>query len=351
MSDQEVVEHRQLAIPGGRRPCYAVTGGLGFVGSRLVRQLIAVGDVRIVDVLPESAAVSVTELGCSYHRADLRRPEEAAAAFEGVDMVYHLAGNASGTRSVTDPQFDFDTNASATLNVCAAALTASVQRLVFLSTAMVYGRPRYTPIGEDHATDPFLPYGASKLSAEHIVQSYHHSYGLDTVIGRAFTIYGPGEDPKTAGGEVGQYLRWHLNGRPVLVVGSPNDKTRDFIHVDDLATALITLGSAGKSGEVYNLGTGGEYSMSDLVSMIAEVSGREVEVAVDGTVTDDSYRHVPDVTKLQALGVPAPRQLREGIRQLIEELGPNPELPGLPTAFRAEKFNGQLAPVLASAEQ
>ena len=316
----------------GRR--VAITGGLGFVGQHLCDLLLQAGhDVTILDLgapgQPEPPA------GTQLRRVDLRVPTQVRSALSGVDVVYHLAGNASGTRSVTEPLFDFETNALATLNVCAEALNARVSRLIYLSSAMVYGHPQTTPIAEDHPTLPFLPYGASKLAGESIVQSYHHTFGLDTVIGRAFTVYGPKENPRVAGGEVSQYLRWHLNHQPVQAVGILSEKTRDFIR--DLVGAIARIGADGEPGGVYNLGTGHEYSLLELIDTIGRATGRRVRVDANESVTDDSYRHVPDITALSGLGFTPSVDLLGGIRSLAGLLGECPQLPQMPTAFHADR--------------
>jgi UDP-glucose 4-epimerase len=303
------------------------------VGRHLTRHLLAAGhDVLVLDVnRPRS---STLPSGARFRQVDLREPNAVTAACAGLDTVYHLAGNSSGTRSVVEPLFDFQTNAVGTANVCQAAVAAGVSRLVYLSTAMVYGRPTVVPIPEDHPTEPFLPYGASKLAGEHMVRSFHETFGLDTVIGRAFVIYGPGENPKVAGGEVSQYLRWHLNHHPVHATGIIDRKTRDFAHVTDVVRALHTIGEQGATSTVYNIGTGSEYSLRELVEVIGEATGRPVDLRVDESITDDSYRHVPDISRLRRLGYRPHTSLSSGVRSLAEVLGDTPEMPAVPTIFR-----------------
>jgi UDP-glucose 4-epimerase len=314
----------------------AVTGGLGFVGQHLCDLLLEAGhDVVVLDL--GTSGQPAPAHGAHLCQVDLRAADQVRSALSNIDVVYHLAGNSSGARSVTEPLFDFETNALATLNVCAEALNAGVSRFVYLSSAMVYGRPLTTPIREDHATLPFLPYGASKLSGEHIVRAYHHTFGLNTVIGRAFTIYGPKENPLVAGGEVSQYLRWHLNHQPVQAVGILSEKTRDFIHVTDLVRAIHRIAEHGEPDGVYNLGTGCEYSLLDLIEVIGKATGRPVKVDVDESVTDDSYRHVPDITALTDLGFKPSVDLLTGIRTLADELGEAPQLPQMHTVFHASR--------------
>lgn len=331
-----MTEVAQWAHATARPRRVAVTGGLGFVGHHLTRHLLAEdNDVVVLDVNhPRPGALPP---GARFRQVDLREPNAVTAACAGLDTIYHLAGNSSGTRSVVEPLFDFQANAVGTANVCQAAVAAGVSRLVYLSTAMVYGRPTAVPITEDHPTEPFLPYGASKLSGEHMVQSFHETFGLDTAIGRAFVIYGPGEDPKIAGGEVSQYLRWHLNHHPVHATGIMDRKTRDFAHVTDVVRALHTVGERGATSAVYNIGTGSEHSLRDLVDVIGEATGRPVDLRVDESITDDSYRHVPDISRLRQLGYRPQTSLSSGVRSLAEALGDAPEMPAMPTIFRPDQ--------------
>lgn len=321
-----------------------VTGGLGFVGSHLVRALAARG----VEVTVFDLAEPRTQLpyGVQHRLVDLREPKAIRLALPAADAVFHLAGNASGTVSVDDPRFDFQSNTEATFNLCEALIGSAVRCFTYLSSAMVYGRPQTCPISELHPTQPFLPYAASKLSGEHIVRSMYESFGLPAVIARAFTIYGPGEDPRRAGGEVSQFLRWHLNGRPIPAVGDPDRKTRDFMHVVDLVSALITVSERGGVGSVYNLGSGTETSLRELAEAITRATGRPAELVSDDTVLEDSYRHVADVARLHSLGHRSRVPLLHGVADLARRLGDNPELPTTSAVFR-RPVAASRAPVVA----
>lgn len=310
----------------------AVTGGLGFVGGHLVRGLLALGkQVTVLDAATDDASAQ-----CPVRTVDLRDGPSTRRALADVDLVFHLAGNASGTTSVDRPRFDFESNAITTFNV-AEALLHTDTRLVYLSTAMVYGHPRTCPVREDHQVTPFLPYGASKLAGEAVVRAFVRTHGLSAVIARAFTIYGPGEDPRRAGGEVSQYLRWHLNARPIRVVGDLDRKTRDFVHVEDMVSGLLVAAEHGSAGQVLNIGSGHEFSLRELIDSIAEATGRRPEVEVVDEISEDSYRMVADTAELRALGYRPAVELVDGIRALAAFLGPSPDLPTVDTIFRPEQ--------------
>jgi nucleoside-diphosphate-sugar epimerase len=250
------------------------------------------------------------------------------------EIIFHIAGNASGTTSVERPRFDFETNALGTCNVANAAADHGARRLVYLSSAIVYGRPETAPIMEEHPTRPFLPYGASKLSGELVVRSLNATLGLSSVIGRAFVLYGPGEDPRRAGGEVSQFLRWHLNETEIPVMGDVDRKTRDFLHVADLAHALMIMADRGPAGETYNVGSGTELSMRQLAEAVANATGRPATLAADPTVLEDSFRLVADISRLRHLGFQPQISIDAGLRRLARLLGSRPELPTSTAVFR-----------------
>jgi nucleoside-diphosphate-sugar epimerase len=310
-----------------------VTGGAGFIGRRLVNALLSLGK-RVVILDNLSAAPDHVLPGATLIRADVRDLKAALESAEGAEVIFHAAANANGTRSVEDPRFDFATNALGTFNVLEAALRAKVKRFIYVSSASVYGRPQWVPLAEEHPTDPFVPYGASKLCGELYCRAFSRTYGLAVVIARPFCVYGPGENPQTALVEVSRYLRWHLNERPIQVVGDMDRKTRDFVHVDDIVQGLLTIADRADAGETFNLGSGEETSMRRLVELIGSATGRAPTINEIAGITEDSYRLVADITKIRSLGYSPRISLCEGVERLASELGENPQLPGGATIFK-----------------
>ncbi|HYZ77153.1 MAG TPA: NAD-dependent epimerase/dehydratase family protein [Gaiellaceae bacterium] len=308
-----------------------VTGGIGFIGRHLADALLGEGaDVSILD----NAEGREPSPGARLLRGDVRNQDDVDRAVAGAELVFHVAGNASGTISVLDPRLDFDTNAVGSFNVADAAARAEVGRLVYISSASVYGTPVRFPMDEEHPTKPFVPYGASKLSGELASLSLFHATGLPVVSARPFCVYGPGEDRRHSLVEPGRYLRWHLNRRPIQIVGDPDRKTRDFVHVSDLVASLLLLARAGVPGEIYNAGSGEEVSMRQLVEAIGEATHREPQVETIPEIAEDTYRLVADISKLKALGYEPKMPLRVGLAELAGELGENPEIPTHQTIFR-----------------
>jgi len=311
-----------------------VTGGAGFIGSHLVDAVLSLGKEAVVfDNLSTGSEDNVPS-GATLARGDVRNLQQIAEAANGTDLIFHLAANASGTVSVNDPRLDFETNALGTFNVLGAAVQTGVKKFVYVSSASVYGTPQRFPMGEDHPTRPFIPYGASKLAGEICCCSFFHTYGLPLVIGRPFCVYGPREHPKLALVEVSRYLRWHLNGKPIQIVGDPDRKTRDFVHVSDVVQGLLLIADRASAGEVFNLGSGEEVTMRELTDVISSVTGRPAVVDAIAQITEDTYRLVGDISKIRSFGYTSRVSLTEGVRQLAEELGEQPEMPAGTTIFK-----------------
>ena len=310
-----------------------VTGGAGFIGRHLVRALLELKKhVVVLDNFSSSLDTSVPE-GAGVVQADIRNPDELAEPMDRADLVFHVAANASGTLSVEDPRFDFETNAVGTFNVLEAASKAGVKRVVYTSSASVYGVPQSYPMVETDQTKPFMPYGSSKLAGELAGRAWLQARGLPVVIIRPLGVYGPGENPKLALVEVSRYLRWHLNKRSIPVIGDLDKKIRDFVHVSDVVQGQLLLAENGVPGEAYNIGSGEEVSMRQLVQVIEEASGHPAKIENITGITDDTYRLVADFSKLRTLGY-APRvRLADGVARLAAELGPAPELPAGATIF------------------
>ena len=317
-----------------------VTGGCGFIGSHLTEALLSLGkEVSVFDNCSSGTEENLAP-GAHLSKGDLRAPEEIAEAVKGAEVVFHLAANASGTRSIIDPLYDFEVNTRGTINLLAAAVEAKVKKVVYVSSAAVYGVPQAFPMAEDHPTEPFLPYGGSKLTSEVLCRTFSRVYELPVVIARPMAVYGPRENPESALVEIGRYLRWHLNGGPIKIVGDPDRKTRDFVHVSDMIRGLILLADRGSLGEAYNVASGGEVSMRQLADIIGSATDRPARIDVKQDIQEDTYRLVADISKIRSLGYDPQMSLEKGVKQLAEYLGENPTLPGGETIFNLGQQGG-----------
>ena len=310
-----------------------VTGGAGFIGSHLVEELLALGkEVVVFDNISTGIKKNIFKK-VKFIKGDVRKAKEISQATKGVDLVFHLAANINGSISVNDPTFDFQVNATGTLNTLKASLDAGVKRFVYISSAGVYGKPLYSLIDEKHTTELYLPYGGSKYIGEVYCYVFYRTYGLPMVIARPFCVYGKRENPRFSLVEVSRYLRWHLNKKPIRIVGDPNKKIRDFVHVSDLVSGLILLADKGKVGEPYNIGSGEKISMKKLVKIIGQATGIKPKIKTIN-IKEDTYSLVADISKIKSIGYKPKVFIKEGVNQLAKELGKTPKLPLGNTIFK-----------------
>jgi UDP-glucose 4-epimerase len=311
-----------------------VTGGLGFIGTHLVGVLQSLGkNVTIIDSFWTSAYKPIPK-GVRFIEADIRDPGKTAESIEGADLVFHVAGNSNGTFSVENPRLDHEINDIGTFNVMEGASNGGIGRVLYVSSASVYGIPQSFPMNETDPKEPFIPYGSSKYRGELNALSFYHARGLDVVIARPFCVYGPGENPRIALVEPTRFIRWALNDDVIPVVGDPDRKIRDFVSVHDLVRGFLVIVDKGEEGQAYNVGSGEEISMTELAETIGQVTGRKVRIHAIREILDDTYRLVADISKIRSLGYNPEVCLREGLEEIVRSLGDRPERPSGGTIFK-----------------
>lgn len=253
-----------------------VTGGAGFIGSHVAEAFTGRGDdVLIVDDLSTGQKANVPD-GAAFAQLDIADEEALERAFEaGVDLVCHLAAQASVTVSVEDPQLDCRSNVVGTLNVCEAARTRGAP-VVFASTGgALYGDSAPRPTPEDFAPQPLSPYGASKLAGEAYVATWGRLYGLANVVLRLGNVYGPRQNPHGEAGVVAIFSGRLLDGGEPFLRGE-GKPTRDYVYVTDVAAAFVAAADGARAG-TYNVGTGRETSTARLLELLQEAAGTAVE--------------------------------------------------------------------------
>ena len=288
-----------------------VTGGAGFIGSELVRQLAAQGaKVVVVDNLVNGRRENLDGLPADQVQLaviDIRDGQRMAELLAGVDIVFHLA--CLGVRhSIHSPYENHQVNATATLQLLSAARAAGVRRFVYVSTSEVYGTARWAPMTEEHPTYPNTVYGASKLAGECYTRAFYETYGYPTVVVRPFNTYGPRCHHEGDSGEViPKFLLRCLAGRPMVVFGD-GTQTRDFTYVEDTARGILLAGMADTAvGRTINLGSGHEIAINDLAHEVAMAAGRpDAAVTHEIPRPGDVLRLYADPTKARQLaGLPA----------------------------------------------
>ncbi|GAB4286740.1 MAG: UDP-glucose 4-epimerase [Coriobacteriia bacterium] len=281
-----------------------VTGGAGFIGSNLVEALLDRGDdVGVIDDLSTGHADNVPE-GVWFERLDITGAGLASAVAEfAPDTLVHLAAQTSVPASLADPARDLQVNLEGTRAVAAAAASAGVVRVLSASSAAVYGTPRGSlPLSEDAATIPENPYGESKLAAESALAETLAPAGVDFASLRFANVYGPHQDWRGEGGVVAIVTARMSGGEPPVVFGS-GGQTRDFIYVGDVVAAILRAsehpgalarGGGGLTGAAYNISTGRETSVNDLVAGLAVACGYEGDVRHEPARPGDIERSVLD---------------------------------------------------------
>jgi UDP-glucose 4-epimerase len=258
-----------------------VTGGGGFIGSNVVRALLARGDdVRVLDNFSTGSRTNLAglEQDVELVEGDLRSYERVHAAVGGVEVVFHQGALPSVPRSVQDPLTTTAVNVEGTLNVLLAARDEGVRRIVNASSSSVYGNTGDLPRVETQAPDPISPYAVAKLAAERFCTSFSRVYGMEIVSLRYFNVFGPRQDPTSQyAAVVPRFIRAISAGDPVTIYGD-GEQSRDFTFVDNVVSAnLLAADAVGVGGEILNVATGSSITVNALADAVGTLLERAVE--------------------------------------------------------------------------
>ena len=311
-----------------------VTGGVGFIGSELVRQLADQNaTVTVVDSLVNGKRENLNGvLGSRVQLvvADIRDRRLMRELMTGLDVLIHMA--CLGVRhSLHSPQENHEVNAGATLGLLSLARDRNVKRFVYVSSSEIYGTGRYVPMTEEHPAFPGHIYGASKLAGECYTRAFYESYDFPTVVVRPFNTYGPRCHHEGDSGEViPKFVLRCLAGQPMIIFGD-GIQTRDFTYVSDTARGILLAAVSDEAvGETLNLGNGSEISINNLAQEVASVVGcANVEIQHDTPRPGDAGRLCADISNARRLLQFQPKvPLREGIAKVRDwylSLGVAPE--------------------------
>jgi len=281
-----------------------VTGGAGFVGSNLVRRLLALG--ARTRVLDDFSTGDRNSLPASHERLELIQGsvtdrDALERALAGVTRVIHAAAR-NIILSTRDPREDYEVNIGGTLNLLLAVKESPVRRVVFTSSASIYGNPRHLPINEDDGGNSLLsPYSVSKFAGENYCRAFYETYGVSTSVVRYSNVYGPGQRPDNPYcGVVAKFFEAALAGEPLRIHGD-GEQTRDFTYVEDAVDATLRAVVSPKAeGQVYNVGTERETTVNALARRIVEVTGSASPlVHVDRRDIDNIRRRVLNIEKIR----------------------------------------------------
>jgi UDP-glucose 4-epimerase len=249
-----------------------VTGGAGFVGATLVRQLAGRGHaVRVFDNYTTGSSAHLEGVEAEQVRGDIRDAPALDDALAGMDAMVHLAAAGSVVRSVEDPAANFDVNVLGTFRVLDAARRAGIERVVQASTGGALIGNATPPVDELSLPKPISPYGASKLAGEGYAYAFSQCYGLRTVALRFANVYGPWMARKQ--GVINRYFQAIHDGQPMVIYGD-GTSSRDYIHVEDIARALrLALEGDVPGGTVLHIASGVETTIADLAGLCAAAAG------------------------------------------------------------------------------
>jgi UDP-glucose 4-epimerase len=306
-----------------------VTGGLGFIGSNLVRRLVEVGaEVSVLDAMLADQGgnpynVSDVRSRIEVHRGDVRDPKVVNHLVGGVDYIFNLAGSAGHLDSMQRPLRDLELNCAAPLTLLEACRHFNPHvKVVFTSTRQVYGRPVYLPLDEQHRVAPLDVNGINKLAAEHYHQLYHRVYGTRAVCLRLTNTYGPRQlVHHNRQGFIAWFIRQAMDGGVIDLFGEGRQR-RDINHVDDVVEALLLAGASEEAeGEVFNLG-GEPVSLAELADELISITGRGsvrcVPFPAERQLIDVGNTHSSFAKIESALGWRPRKPLREGLSGTVE---------------------------------
>ncbi|MFN8472645.1 MAG: NAD-dependent epimerase/dehydratase family protein [Anaerolineae bacterium] len=253
-----------------------VTGGAGFIGSHVVDALLEHGNsVSVVDNL-STGQPGYVRPKTTFYGADITEPGlERVFTHIQPEVVIHLAAQVRVPYSVSAPRLDAQTNILGSIAVLEAARQAGVRKVVYASSAAVYGVPSYLPLDEAHPVAPLSPYGVSKFTVEHYLAVYEKLHGLRYTILRYANVYGPRQDGYGEAGVVAKFAAALAIGTPARIFGSGR-QTRDFVYVGDVARANLLALERG-DGLAINIGTGQATSVRELLFTLGDVAGERVQ--------------------------------------------------------------------------
>lgn len=287
-------------VPGQR---VVVTGGAGFVGSNIVRRLLKEGaKVVVLDdfYTGNESNLPIGDENLEVVKGSVTDFELTRDVVRGSISVIHEAAR-NIIVSTRNPREDYEVNIGGTLNVLLAVRECKVPRMVYASSASVYGNPRYLPINEDDSTNMLSPYAVSKFAGENYCKAFYESYGLSTSMVRYSNVYGLAQRPDNPYcGVIAKFFEMAMSGRAPRIHGD-GEQTRDFTYIDDVVDATLLAGFSPKAeGQVYNVGTGRETSVNQLARLIIQITGAEVEPEyVDRRDIDNIRRRVVNIEKIR----------------------------------------------------
>jgi UDP-glucose 4-epimerase len=302
-----------------------ITGGAGFIGSKIVKRLLSEGkkDLVVVDDLSSGSINNLKDCksDITFIEGSILDKPLMENVMSTVDTVFHLAAKINVEDSIRDPFTTNLVNLEGTLGLLDLAKRNNVRRFIFSSSAAIYGNTNVSPINEEQQAIPLSPYGLQKYAAETYARYYSEFHNLSTVSLRYFNVYGPGQKENDGySGVIYKFIKKALNKEPLTVYGS-GKQTRDFVFIDDVVNANILAMKAPNtiSGRSYNVGTGLECSVMDLCLKLRKILSYEIKIEHLEARSGDIERSCSNIKKISNdIGFKPQKDINEGLSSTLE---------------------------------
>lgn len=297
-----------------------VTGGAGFIGSNLVKLLVSEGHiVRVLDNLCSGHRINLTPFPeAQIMIGDIRDPSVVDLAVKGMEVVFHLASSVGNMRSIEHPIVDAETNVIGTLNILEAARRHESRKVIFSSSAGIFGELRTLPISEAHFVEPDSPYGATKLCAEKLCLAYAKIHHMEAICLRYFNVYGINQRYDFYGNVIPIFAHKIISNQEITIFGD-GEQTRDFINVRDVVKANYLAGLNHGVNGAFNLGSGSSISINELANTLEDVSGVFIKKTYGPARHGDVRHSVADISAIcSTLGFKPQVSLNNGLREYMD---------------------------------
>jgi UDP-glucose 4-epimerase len=299
-----------------------VTGGAGFIGKYIVKSLLKNNTVTIYDNLESSSKKSIEPLissGASFIKGDILDFELLKKSSVEHDIVIHLAAKSDVVESTLHPEITENVNVNGTKNVLKCCIENKIKKIIFASSAAVYGNSVKIPINEKTKIEPISPYGKSKLSAETILKKICEENNLKYIIFRMFNVYGKGQNENFSG-VITKFLRNIANDKPIIIYGD-GKQTRDFVSIYDVVKAFEIAVNSERTG-TYNIIASGEYiSINELSKILSSTLNKKLKIKHVEKQKDDIQNSQADITLAEnELGFRPTISLKEELSSIYHEL-------------------------------
>jgi len=296
-----------------------VTGGAGFIGSNVTRYLLDKGwDVRVIDDLSSGYKINLDNLDINFIEGSITDEKIMHDACKNIDVVFHLAACVGRQKSLDDPILDANTNVIGTVNLLEGMRKHEVKRIVYSSSAAIFGELETQTIDESHQQNADSPYGVSKLAAEKMILAYCGIYNMTGVCLRYFNIYGVNQRYDLYGNVIPIFAKRIFSGEPVTIYGD-GEQTRDFVNVKDVAIANYLAATTDVETGVYNLGSGHSITINELASTMQKLAKTNSVIKYEPQRPADVRHCKADTSKVyNELGFSASVELIDGLIEYLD---------------------------------